>query len=226
VNASSHIHRILLIDPNVLFRCGIVRLIESQPDMEVVGETGDSIEAARLVTHCHPDIILLELELNGYSGQTLVGLIKHQYPAMHVVFLTNNLDPEEILGCVLAGASGYLHKNITPEELFARLRGLSHGEAAISLTTVSLLMQRLSASNYAMYLRFTPHPDLTRRESEILTLVAQGMTNKKIGAALRISEHTVRNHLCSIYQKLNLQNRLQVAVYCVLHGLVDIDSIV
>ena len=86
-------------------------------------------------------------------------------------------------------------------------------------------MNRLSISSCTLCLRATAVPDLTRRECEVLNLVARGMTNKTIGTALRISEHTVRNHLCSIYQKLNLQNRLQVAVYSVTHGLVDLNNV-
>jgi two-component system nitrate/nitrite response regulator NarL len=226
MDVSPEVTTLVLADPNALFRYGMVRLLESQPDMQVVGETDDCLEAVQLATRLQPNVILLEMELNGCDGPTLVGLVRQEFPAIHLVFLTTTTDPDQLLSCVLAGASGYLQKNITPDELFARLRGLRVGEAAISLTSVLTLMQRLHSSNYAFYLQTAPHPNLTPRESEILALVARGMTNKKIGAMLCISEHTVRNHLCGIYQKLNLKNRLQVAVYGVTHGLIDIDSVV
>jgi two-component system nitrate/nitrite response regulator NarL len=225
MNVSLDTITILLVDPNVLFRSGIARLLESQPDMKVAAETGEYMEAVRLATRVQPDVILMETQLDGCDGPTLAGLIKQQFPAVHVVFLTTSTELDHLFACVLAGAAGYLQKNITPDELFARLRGLRRGEAAISLTTVKTLMRQLSESNYALRLRTTPHTNLTPRECEVMGLVSRGLTNKQIGAALGISEHTVRNHLCSIYQKLKLDNRLQVAVFSVMHGLVDIEAI-
>jgi two-component system nitrate/nitrite response regulator NarL len=216
---------ILLVDPNVLFRSGIARLLESQPDLKVVGETGECMEAVRLATDLRPAVILMEIEVDGCDGPGLAGLIAQEFDDIHLVFLTTHTDAKNLFSCILSGADGYLQKNITPDELFARLRGLKNGEAAISLTTVKTLMDQLSSSNYALRLRTTPHTNLTPRECEVLSLVARGMTNKDIGAVLNISEHTVRNHLCSIYQKLKLRNRLQVAVYSVMHGLVDLESI-
>jgi DNA-binding NarL/FixJ family response regulator len=217
--------KILLVDSNALFRSGIARLLDSQPDFEVVGETGDHMDAVHLVTQFHPDIVLLETDLDGCEGATLAALIHQQFPAIQLVFLTFDPHPQRILDGVLAGASGYLLKTITPDDLFARLRGLQKHEAAIALTTVWQFMNLLSSSRYMRYLRAAPSHNLTRRESQILSGVARGLTNKEIGSSLQISEHTVRNHLCSIYEKLNLENRLQVAVYSVVHGLVDIDHI-
>lgn len=217
--------QILLVDANVLFRCGIARLLESQPDLEVVGEVDDAANALAVARDLQPDIMLLDIEWNESEGATITRMIKRQFPGMRLVVLTAEIHPDELLACVLAGADGYLLKNITPDELFDRIRGLVRGEAAISLTTAALLMQRLSVSNCTLCLRASPSPDLTPRECEVLDLVARGMTNKRIGSVLQISEHTVRNHLCSIYQKLNLKNRLQVAVYSVTHGLVDLDVI-
>lgn len=217
--------RVMLVDANVLFRCGIARLLESQPDIRVIGETDGCVEAIHLAGQLNPDIILLDIEFNECDGPSLTRMIKCQLPDVRVVILTAEIDPDFLLACVLAGAEGYLQKNITPDELFARLRGLVRGEAAISLKTAAKLMNRLSISSCTLCLRASVDPDLTPRECEVLNLVARGLTNKKIGETLRISEHTVRNHLCSIYQKLNLENRLQVAVYSVTHGLVDLVNV-
>jgi two-component system, NarL family, nitrate/nitrite response regulator NarL len=217
--------RVLLVDSNILFRCGIARLLESQPDIQVVGETDECLQAIHLASTLHPDVMLLDIDLNECDGPTLTRLIKKQFPDMHLVILTTDLDPDTLLGCVLAGAEGYLHKNITPDELFDRLRGLTRGESAMALTTVGALLRRLSTSNCTLCLRATSNPNLTPRECEVLGLVARGMTNKRIAAVLRISDNTVRNHLCSVYQKLHLKNRLQVAVYSVTHGLVDLDNV-
>lgn len=216
---------VVLADPNILFRSGMARLLESQPDFQVLGETSEGLEVVRLTSEYRPTLLLLETELNGSDGPTVVGFIKEEFPTIHSVFLTSITDPEIVLACIMAGASGYLQKTITPDELFTRLRGLHRGEAAVSLTTVSTLFNRLHTSNYALFLSTPPQTDLTPRECEILKLVARGMTNKQVGALLQISEHTVRNHLGSICQKLNLNNRLQVAVYSVMHGLVRVDGI-
>jgi len=216
--------KVLLVDSNVLFRSGIARLLDAQPDITVVGECEDCLDAIHQAQELDLDVVLLDISINECDGPTLIRLIKKQLPHIHVVVLTDEADTDTLLGCVLAGAEGFLQKTITPDELFARLRGLIRGEAAISLTTAAKLMRRLSVSHCTMCLRASPSPNLTPREVEVLSLVARGMTNKRIGAILEISEK-VRNHLCSIYQKLNLKNRLQVAVYSVTRGLVDLDSL-
>lgn len=217
--------RVLLVDANVLFRSGIARLLESQSDIVVVGEADNYLDAIHLAHKLQPDVMLLDIEWSETEGPTITRMIKRQLPDMKLVVLTTEIHADELLGCVLAGADGYLLKNITPDELFARIRGLPRQEAAISLKTAGTLMRRLSVSNCTLCLRASPSPDLTPREGEVLELVARGMTNKGIGTILQISEHTVRNHLCSIYQKLNLKNRLQVAVFSVTHGLVDMDNL-
>ncbi len=222
---ATDVTRILLVDPNVLFRCGIARLLDSQPDFRVVGQTGNYMEVADLVAHLLPDMVLIETELDGCDGVALVGLLHQRFPSVSLIFLTSEIRTDLVLECVVAGAVGYLQKNITPEELFVRLRSLSSGEAAMSPRTVRMLMDRLSTSKYLLQLCSTPDPVLTPREWEILSRVARGMTNRQIGEALQISEHTVRNHLCNVYQKLNLRNRLQAAVYSVIHGLTDLENL-
>ncbi len=217
--------RVLLVDANVLFRSGIARLIETQPDLQVVGEADNHAQALQLAQQLQPDVMILDVDWNGSECAAVIRAVKRQLAGLRIVALAAEILAEELLACVLAGADGYLQKNITPEELFCRLRGLNRNEAAISLTTAATLMRRLSVSNCTLCLRASPSPDLTARESEVLELVARGMTNKRIGERLQISEHTVRNHLCSIYQKLNLENRLQVAVYSVAHGIVDVNQI-
>ena len=222
---STNVTRILLVDPNVLFRCGIARLLDSQQDFCVVGQTGNYMEVADLVAHLQPDLILIETELDGCDGVTLVGLLHQRFPSISLIFLTSEVQSDLVLECIVAGAVGYLQKNITPEELFARLRSLNYGAAAMSPRTVRVLMDRLSASKYLLQSCGTPDPVLTPREWEILSRVARGLTNKQIGESLQISEHTVRNHLGNVYQKLNLRNRLQAAVYSVIHGLADLENL-
>ncbi len=214
--------KVTLADPNALFRCGIARLLEAQPDFEVAGESDDVGGAIELARRSRAEVLLLDIEYAAASGPALIRRIARELPDLKIVVLTEDDNPDTLLSCVLAGAAGYLLKSIKPDELFARLRGLAQGEAAISLTTVAVLTHRLSQSRCTLCLRASGEPGLTRREREVLVLVARGMTNKDIAGTLEISEHTVRNHLTSIYQKLHLENRLQVAVYGVTHGLVDL----
>jgi len=214
--------RVALVDVNVLFRCGIARMLDALHDFQVVVESGEVHEAIRLAHAQRPDVLLLDSELADSDAPALTRRIARELPHVKIVLLSDTVDPDTLLGCVLAGASGYLLKTITPDELFERLRGLRRGEAAMSLTTVAVLTHRLSLSRCTLCLRASADPLLTPREREVLVLVARGMTNRRIGELLEISEHTVRNHLCSIYHKLHLDNRLQVAVYSVTHGLVDL----
>ena len=197
----SDVIRIMLADPNVLFRSGIARLLEAQAGIEVVGEAGDYLEAIELLKHVRPDIVLLDNELTGCEIPTLTKLIKRQYPGTQVVLMATHIDPDDVLNCVLSGADGYLQKNITPDQLFGRLRGLINGEAAMSLTTVAALIQRLSHSRCTLCLRAEPHPSLTPRESEVLVLVARGMTNKRIGSLL-----TYRNTLSATTRATSTRN--------------------
>ena len=217
--------RVLIMDANVLFCCGIARLLESQPDFAVVGKAHDWETAQELSHTRHPHVLLLDAKLLEDPFPRRMQAFKQAFPDVHLVVLAPEVTPDALLACALAGAEGYLEKSITPDELFERLRGLTRGEAAFSLKTVMVLIKRLSACNCTLCLRAAPVPELTPRESEVLALVARGLSNKSIGAQLQISEHTVRNHLCRIYQKLKLNNRLQVAMYSVTHGLVRHDEI-
>lgn len=224
MGTSSTVINVMLVDSNVLFRAGIARLLEMQPDMRVLSECDRCEDVLPITSNLQPDVMLLDTATEGCDGALLIKSLKQKFPATAIVVLTTEVDSTELLGAVLAGASGYLQKSITPDELFARLRGLQRGEAAMALTTVTTLVDRLNTSNCALCLRAAADPELTPRECDILKLVARGLTNKVIGKELQISEHTVRNHLCSIYDKLNLKNRLQVAVYSVTHGLVDVTN--
>ena len=216
--------RVLIMDANVLSCCGMARLLESQPDMAVIGEVRDWDAARELSRAQHPHVLLLDADLLEQPFPREMRAFKKDFPDVHTVVLTQEVVPDELLGCVLSGADGYLEKSITPDELFACLRGLMVGEAAFSPKTVMVLIRRLSMCNCTLCLRASPDPKLTPRESEVLALVVRGLSNKSIGAQLQISEHTVRNHLCRIYQKLKLNNRLQVAMYSVAHGLVRHDE--
>lgn len=214
--------RILLVDDHVLFRKGMSRLIDSQPDLEVVAEAEDGIQAVQFARRFKPDLILMDIHMPDCDGHEATRLIVNDWPEAQIVMLTVSDEDQDLFTAIRNGAIGYLVKKIEPEELFARLRGIAQGEAPISRVMAGRILRE-----FARVDTDGPPPDSTRsltpREREVLQLVTRGMTNKEIGAQLHIAENTVKNHLRNILEKLHLQNRAQAAAYAVREGLVDGD---
>jgi two-component system, NarL family, nitrate/nitrite response regulator NarL len=212
--------RILLVDDHVLFRKGMARLIDSQPDFEVIAEAEDGYQAVQYARRFKPDIILMDIHMPECDGQEATRLIINEWPEAQIVMLTVSDDDQDLFTAIRNGALGYLVKKIEPEELFARLRGVSQGEAPLSRVMANRILREFARLGTG-----TPPPDSTRsltpRERQVLRLVSKGLTNKEIGAQLHIAENTVKNHLRNILEKLHLQNRAQAAAYAVREGLVD-----
>jgi two-component system nitrate/nitrite response regulator NarL len=212
--------RILLVDDHVLFRKGMARLIDSQPDFEVIAEAEDGQQAVQFAQRFRPDLILMDIHMPECDGQEATRQIIDEWPEAQIIMLTVSDDDQDVFKAIRNGALGYLVKKIEPEELFARLRGVAQGEAPISRIMASRILRE-----FARIGTESPPPDsarsLTPRERQVLRLVSKGMTNKEIGAELHIAENTVKNHLRNILEKLHLQNRAQAAAYAVREGLVD-----
>ncbi len=212
--------RILLVDDHDLFRKGIARLIDSQPDFQVVGEARDGKEALTQAQLLNPDVILMDIEMPNWNGTEATRQIKAEIPDARIVMLTVSDDDQNLFSAVRAGAMGYLLKSVKPEELFRRLRGAMQGEAAISPLLAAKILREFSRLD-----QNTPIPrvveGLSPRETEVLGLVARGLTNREIGESLHIAENTVKNHLRNILDKLHLRNRAQAAAFAVRHGLMQ-----
>jgi two-component system nitrate/nitrite response regulator NarL len=212
--------RILLVDDHVLFRKGIARLIDSQPDFDVVAEAEDGYQAVRYAKRFKPDLILMDVHMPECDGLEATRLIVDDWPEAQIVMLTVSDDDQDLFTAIRNGAIGYLVKKIEPQDLFARLRGVTQGEAPISRVMAGRILREFARVGTEV-----PPPDSTRsltpREREVLQLVSKGLTNKEIGAQLHIAENTVKNHLRNILEKLHLQNRAQAAAYAVREGLVD-----
>ncbi len=212
--------RILLVDDHVLFRKGMSRLIDSQPDLDVVAEAEDGIQAVQYARRFKPDLILMDIHMPDCDGHEATRLIVNDWPEAQIVMLTVSDDDQDLFTAIRNGAIGYLVKKIEPEELFSRLRGIVYGEAPISRVMAGRILREFARVDAE-----GPPPNSTRsltpREREVLQLVTKGMTNKEIGAQLHIAENTVKNHLRNILEKLHLQNRAQAAAYAVREGLVD-----
>lgn len=212
--------RILLVDDHVLFRKGIARLIDSQPDFEVIAEAEDGCQAVRFAKRFKPELILMDVHMPECDGLEATRLIVDDWPEAQIVMLTVSDEDQDLFTAIRNGAIGYLVKKIEPQDLFARLRGVTQGEAPISRVMAGRILREFARVGTEV-----PPPDSTRsltpREREVLQLVSKGLTNKEIGAQLHIAENTVKNHLRNILEKLHLQNRAQAAAYAVREGLVD-----
>jgi len=206
--------RLLLVDDHALFREGLRTLLAYNDDMEVVGEAEDTQSAVVQARLLQPDVVLMDIALPGGGGIVATRQITQECPGVAVIMLTVFDDPDTLMDAVKAGAQGYIVKNVRSAELLEQLRGLARGEAAISRRMASRLLDEFRGGHHPA----PPETDLTRRETEVLELVAEHYSNKEIAAKLVISEFTVKNHLKSILSKLHVRSRSQAAAYSVARG--------
>jgi len=211
--------RILLVDDHILFRKGLARLLDAQPDFQVVGEASDGAEGVEKARSLRPDVVLMDLRMPVCDGLEATRQIKQEVPGVRVVVLTVSEDDQDFLAAIRCGADGYLVKSMRPEVLFQELRGLARGEAPLSREMTGKLLRQIARVAPAPLP--TAQPDsLSERERQVLVLLAEGLSNEEIAAELGIAENTVRNHVRNILEKLGLKNRVQAAVYAVRQGLV------
>jgi len=211
--------RVLLVDDHLLFRKGLARLLDAQPDFDVVGEAADGLEAIEQTQLLHPDLVLMDIRMPNCDGLEATQRIKDQMPDMKVVMLTVSDDEQDLATAVRYGADGYLLKDLLPETLFQQLRGLMTGEAPISRGMTGKLFHQLARRNQPV-VQPAAAAALSAREGEVLALIVQGYSNREIGEALGIARNTVKNHTRSILAKLGVRNRVQAAAYAVSHKLV------
>lgn len=202
--------RVLLVDDHPLFRCGVAQLIESQPDFEVIGEAPSSDEGVAMAASLKPDLVLMDLNMRGSSGIDALKQIKDSGLDAHVVMLTVSDAEQDFIRAVRAGAEGYLLKDSEPEEILEKLRFAARGEPVFTEPLMSLLV---GAMRDGVPAAPTGEECLTTRERQILQLIAAGKSNKYIARELNISDGTVKVHVKNLLRKLNLQSRLEAAVW-------------
>jgi len=215
--------RVLLVDDHALFRQGLAGLLSSQPDIEVVGEAEDGIEAQVKAQELRPDLILMDLTMPGCDGLEATQRIKQALPDVRIVMLTVHDEDDRLFEAIKSGAVGYLLKSTAAETLMPMLRGVMRGEAAISGAMAARMLEEFG--RLARQTPFRPQqeedaPVLTARQREVLRLVATGAMDKEIAAELSISLSTVKTHLRNILAKLQATSRHQAAAYAVQERLI------
>ncbi len=213
--------RILLVDDQPLFRSAIATLIGGQPDMIVLGEAENGLQAVEMAHALSPDLIVMDVEMPVMNGVEAVRLIRDQLPAIKVVMLTVSDSEDFLFEAIRHGAHGYLLKDLRPEQLYDLLRSVMRNETPLSPAIAGKILAEFRGKpNVRQPASTEPEgPALTRREIEILQHVADGLSNKEIGTELSITEGTVKNHVHNALEKLHLENRIQAAAYVVRQGL-------
>jgi NarL family two-component system response regulator LiaR len=208
----------VIADDHAVVRRGLQTLINSEPNMEVVGEAVDGIDAVQKVLALEPDVILLDMVMPRQNGLEAIAQIKQERPDARILILTSFAEDDKVFPSIKAGALGYLLKDSSPEQLLQAILDVYRGEPSLHPSIALKLMREL---NQPPDLPPTEEP-LTEREVEVLKLVARGLTNQEIASTLVISERTVGNHIGNILSKLHLANRTQAALYALRQGLASL----
>jgi DNA-binding NarL/FixJ family response regulator len=203
--------RILIADDHAVVRQGLRMFLELDPELQVVGEAADGLEAIQEAHKLHPDVVVMDLLMPRMDGITAIAQLRRELPETEVVALTSVLDDASVVGAVRAGAMGYLLKDARAEELCHAIRAAAAGQVQLSPQAAERLMREV---------RSPQAPDrLTERETEVLRRLARGESNKEIAGSLSIAEKTVKTHVSNLLAKLGLSSRTQAALYAVQHKL-------
>jgi DNA-binding NarL/FixJ family response regulator len=211
--------RVLLVDDHDLFRTGLRNLLEEQ-GVHVVGEAAAGAEALKLTRELAPDVIVMDLNMPGMTGVEATRHITAVAPLTRVLVLTISDQDADVMDAILAGACGYLLKDASIQELMRGIQSAALGESLISPHIASKVLQRVRASSSSPMIAETIRSELSDREVQVLKLIANGKDNAQIAAELHISPKTVKNHISNILMKLQIENRIQAAVYAVRSGIV------
>ena len=211
--------RVLLVDDHDLFRAGLRNLLEEQ-GVVIVGEAGQGADAVRIVRELAPDVVVMDLNMPSMGGVEATRHISAVAPLTRVLMLTISDDDGDVMDAILAGACGYLLKDSSIQELMTGIRAAARGESLISPHIAAKVLQRVRATGTQPEIAATIRSELSDREIQVLKLIANGKDNALIAAELHISPKTVKNHISNILMKLQIDNRIQAAVYAVRSGIV------
>ena len=212
--------RVLVVDDHAIIRKGIRAVLDLVPDIDLVGEADNGIQAVKLEKELEPDVILMDLMMPEMDGIAAIKEIKKQQPKARILVLTNFAGEEMIFPAIKAGAVGYHLKDSSPEMLIDAIRQVSQGVASLHPSIAKKVLDELHNSGRQ---KLSDDP-LTQREMEVLRRIAQGHENREIAEQLVISEATVRTHVSNILGKLHLASRTQAALYALREGLASLDE--
>ena len=210
-NSATRPVRLLVVDDHHIVRQGLIALLATVPEMQVVAEASDGTQALELYRRHQPDVTLMDLRMNSMNGVETTRAIRAEFPNARIIVLTTFDGDEDIYRALQAGARGYLLKGMDTEELLAAIRTVHSGKSRIPAPVAERLAERMNA------------PALTERETEVLRLIVGGNSNKEIAAALFISEATVKTHINSLLSKLGVTDRTQAATTALQRGIVHLD---
>lgn len=210
---------VLLADDHVLFRQALRHLLEMEQDITVVAEASDGAAAIALVEQARPDVVLLDISMPAMDGIVATARLREAHPEIGIIILTMFAEDTHIIRAIRAGANGYLLKNSDSGRVIEAIRAVARGQSILEPQLVTKLLdefRRLSDNREP-----TNIAGLTDRELDLLRLVARGLSNKEIASTLELAESTVKNRLSILFEKLDVKDRTQAAIYAMSHGLVQ-----
>ena len=211
--------RVLIADDHEVVRHGLRNFLSVDPDLEIVGEAADGAEAVRLARELRPDVVLMDLVMPVMDGLAATRIIRAELPETEVIALTSVVEDASVIEAVRSGAIGYLLKDTRLQDLRRAIRAAAAGQVQLSPQAAARLVREVRAPESE------PAEGLSRRETEVLRLLARGRANKEIARDLSIAEKTVKAHVSNILGKLGLQSRTQAALYAGRIGLVELDQL-
>src|SRR5215217_4039741 len=212
--------RVAIVDDQPLFTEGLGRIVGAQPEMEVVGTAHDGESGVRMCQELKPDVVLMDISMPVMNGVAATRKIRDLLPEAKVLILTVHADDMHVYQGIKAGATGYLLKDCTPDDLSRAIRTVYAGDTIMAPEIARKMLLTFEEADTE-----PSAPKLTEREREVMTALARGRANKQIARDLDISEKTVRNHVSNIYNKLHIYDRTQAVLYAIREGLIDMDGL-
>jgi DNA-binding NarL/FixJ family response regulator len=205
--------RVLIADDDDLMRAGLVELLSDEPELEIVGEASTGREAVERARRLGPDVVLMDVRMPDLNGIEATRELARAAPSARVLILTTFEQDDYVFGALRAGASGFLLKRTRPEELIAAVHTIARGDSLLSPSVTRRVIDRMAQQPLPELAARARLDELTRREREVLELVARGLSNREIAAELFVEESTVRTHVKRIQMKLQLRDRVQVVIF-------------
>jgi len=210
--------RVVIVDDHAIVREGLRFLFEQQPDIEVVGEGEDGLQAIALIEEQHPDVLLLDLLMPRVHGVEVIRRIKRLSPQTQILVLTSFAEDELLFGAIQAGALSYLLKDTRPEDLISAVQAAAKGESTLHPLIAKRVLREMRQSKRSLL------QSLTTRELDVLVRIARGRSNREIATELCLGEQTIKTHVSNILSKLHLADRTQAAIFALQQRLVPLDD--